>query len=751
MPLPLPNLDTRTWADLVEEARALIPRYAAPWTDHNAHDPGVTLIELLAWLVEQQIYRVNRVPAAHRRKFLSLAGVFPAPPRPARVALNVPVAGGADTDLPAGVVMAAGDDEHLLGFRTCRGVRLVPASIVAVQVFDGQRMTDLTREVHARQSIRPWGDDPPANAALYLGLDQALPVGHTVGLWLRVARWRAEGPAAAERARLAREHGGVPPHHAVSVRWEYRETAGWRALAPNTSEVADDTRGLTLDGAVRITLPTSMTQTVEGADPMPRFWLRSRLESGRPERAPVLLRAAFNVVEAEQAVPMRTSFRIARGVVPPSGQEPVVGTWARLRLIMEGTQVVTGLAVEPDLDVPEVLVLAYTPASNTVEGMLTVTLAVLGEGSGRPAQTVQLPGVAVAHGDLKLWTLEPGGARRWYARADLDRSSPHDPHFTVDAASGEIVFGDGEHGRVVPPDVPIFARYDVTAGDAGNVPATAPWRLGGADDLLNAIVLGQDPKAFESALGRIVAIGGAEDGADLETLEHAAGRAAEALWAHERLVEFCPPASAPTLDQRDWREVLARAAPSRAVTLLDFERLALDVPGTRVARVRARAGIDPAYPCVQAPGTVTVVVVPALPRQRPQPTEGLLRAVRCFLDHRRVLGTRLVVVGPRYLDVSVRATVRTEAGARLERVRAAVLQALDGFLDPLSGGPDGRGWPFGRDVFRSEILAVIDGVPGVDHVLALELVGGASPAQCGNLCVGPTWLVAPGQHAIEVV
>ena len=87
MPLPLPNLDTRRWADLVEEGRALIPRYAPEWTDHNAHDPGITLVELFAWLTEGAVYRTNRITDRNRRKFLSLLGRDPAPPRPARVVI----------------------------------------------------------------------------------------------------------------------------------------------------------------------------------------------------------------------------------------------------------------------------------------------------------------------------------------------------------------------------------------------------------------------------------------------------------------------------------------------------------------------------------------------------------------------------------------------------------------------------------------------------------------------------------------
>jgi hypothetical protein len=74
MPIPLPSLDDRTFADLVEEMRALIPRYTPTWTDHNASDPGIMLIELFAWLTEALIYRLNRIPYACRARFLELLG-----------------------------------------------------------------------------------------------------------------------------------------------------------------------------------------------------------------------------------------------------------------------------------------------------------------------------------------------------------------------------------------------------------------------------------------------------------------------------------------------------------------------------------------------------------------------------------------------------------------------------------------------------------------------------------------------------
>src|ERR671921_178467 len=104
MVLSLPNLDDRRWVDLVEEGRALIPFYAPEWTDHNIHDPGITTLELFAWVAEMDIYRLNRVPLAHRLKFLALVGVSPLPPRPARTVLRLTRrAASAPFELPAGV------------------------------------------------------------------------------------------------------------------------------------------------------------------------------------------------------------------------------------------------------------------------------------------------------------------------------------------------------------------------------------------------------------------------------------------------------------------------------------------------------------------------------------------------------------------------------------------------------------------------------------------------------------------------
>ena len=75
MPLPAPNLDDRRFQDLVDDAKRLVQRRCPEWTDHNVSDPGVTLIETFAYMVDQVLYRLNRVPERSYVTFLELMGV----------------------------------------------------------------------------------------------------------------------------------------------------------------------------------------------------------------------------------------------------------------------------------------------------------------------------------------------------------------------------------------------------------------------------------------------------------------------------------------------------------------------------------------------------------------------------------------------------------------------------------------------------------------------------------------------------
>jgi hypothetical protein len=174
------------------------------------------------------------------------------------------------------------------------------------------------------------------------------------------------------------------------------------------------------------------------------------------------------------------------------------------------------------------------------------------------------------------------------------------------------------------------------------------------------------------------------------------------------------PDSREGIDAQVRSTVLALRSTDRAVTAADFEFLAR-AADARVARAHCLPGInleavDPDLR--QQPAHVSVVIVP-------QPTadlESLRKAVSDYLEPRRLLTARVHVVGPRVVPIRVRMTLRLLPEAPEKKMKQRTLDALRSFLDPIAGGADGSGWPFGRSVYVSELYRLLDTLPGVDFV-----------------------------------
>ena len=798
MPLPLPDLDTRDWADLVQEGQALIPRYAPSWTDHNVHDPGITLIELFAWLVEQDIYRVNRIPDRHRLKFLALIGFSPQGPRPARTMLAfAPPLGTENLLISAGFQFEGTDTEgHSVSFSTLRDLTVANAALEAVQVSEhdgnGALITsDRTRQWRAELPIRVLGSNPQPGAALYLGFSD-LPASVPITLAFRFGgprhdmRERLRIIVEAEAQRRAcrpvmpdidcgtgtsdQAITAVTPHHSARIVWEASTGTGpgdWTALEavvglspPGPGGVMDDTRSFTLEGIVEINLPGALVKTTVGSLATDLFYVRARLVSGAYDTLPVLAGVALNAVVAEQAVPAWQTFVIAAGVVvsgnPPSfplpaAQFAVIPT-SSIAIEFDSAGLIQALTFgggSPGQ--PAISVLDYEPPTSSNPGHLTAEMIFAGFGTGRPDHRVVLPGAPLEFESFRLYSHDGISWQEWLRVRDFDASARTDFHFVIDAVTGEASFGNGERGRVVPADTAILAVYRTTRGQQGSLDAGRISRHASTPHN-DTLVDGWLPQAGPAIqLSTITSnVWNVMLGEDAEDLTHAAGRAVETLHAHERLLDLGAETECASLDQMAPGRVRELAAPSRAVNLLDLERLAFDVPGTHVARARAWAGAHPAYPCLDAAGVVTLVVVPDVPIPRPEPSKELLGTIARYLDRRRTVGTRIEVVGPQYVEVSVDARVRALPYANPDEVKSRIHDALNTFFDPRRGGPSGLGWPFGRDVYRSEVMQVLDGVAGVDHVIELSLSADGGEPQCGNLRLCPTWLVTPLVYRIEV-
>src|SRR6185295_12940928 len=161
----------------------------------------------------------------------------------------------------------------------------------------------------------------------------------------------------------------------------------------------------------------------------------------------------------------------------------------------------------------------------------------------------------------------------------------------------------------------------------------------------------------------------------------------------------------------------------RAVTTADFEELLLrDFPG-RVLRVRCVSdrnieSEDPMSVGVFKPGHISVIVVPGPDDKETDstPKAALINEVLLYMEPRRLLTTRVHVAGPRYVSVGVQLTLHLKPDSEVDTVGPRAIEALRKFLDPIEGGSDKKVWPFGRNVYLSEIYELLDKLNGVDHV-----------------------------------
>lgn len=294
------------------------------------------------------------------------------------------------------------------------------------------------------------------------------------------------------------------------------------------------------------------------------------------------------------------------------------------------------------------------------------------------------PNALMAIGDLagrprEIWL-------RWHPVPDFYGSGPRDRHYVINHLTGEIRFGDGQSGRIPPIGAGNIrmALYKTGGGSRGN-------RAAGSIVQLKTTVPYVDKVTNHTEAG---------GGSNAETLLS--------------LIERAP------------RSIRHRG---RAVTVEDYEDLArLSTP--EVARVKCvplyNLATDP-YSTELMPGTVSLIVVPRSASPKPLPSLELIQRVQSYLDARRIPTADLVVVGPDYMRVDIDVEIALTSLEAASTIEPAVNAALTSFLHPLTGGLDGTGWDFGRQPHESDLYALLEAIPGVDHVHQLHVTRTPDP------------------------
>jgi hypothetical protein len=704
-----PVIDARDYQQLLDEALARIKVTTPEWTNFNRSDPGVTLVELFAFLTEALLFRANQIPERNRQRFLSLLGVPVAPASPARGLVAFPNERGplTTTTVDEGLEVRAG----AVPFRTELGLDILP---VEGRAFVKQPIPTPSDELLAyyRQLYASHRGNRPdlKDVSLY----ETLPI----------ESFGATGAALAETA-----------DDSLWIALLLRETD--EAADPNVRRAArEQLAGHTLSLGIVPALADPRARIGPGAL-VPETEARLDYQIPLPPPDGILPRdvgerqARYRSLDASAQVNVLLEPGVVQVALPDDPGALVL--WSNLDPLESGSGDFPPSLEDTTLDARLVTWLRVKAPSGADAGVLSASInaatvsqrthvagEALGQGSGEPDQAVRLAQTPVVPGTVSIEVTPSSGApERWEAVDDLLVAGPEapvrDPRqppgtppppqrpanvFVVDPASGEVRFGDGARGRRPPAGSVLRADYDHATGAAGNV---------GAGSIATAPALPAGIKVSNPVQ--------TWGGADAESVAEAEKQAARYLQHHDRLV-----------------------------TAADFETIVRRAPGVQVGRVDVLPTFNPQVaPPTPTPGAVTLLVLPLVDAAHPgapEPDALFLDAICRHVDPRRLVTTEVFLRGPDYVDVWISIGIDIEAGRSSAVVRDEVRRTLSRFLAPmdpdappwfedqpasfaqdLSAHPQ-RGWPLGKPVQRLELVAVASRVAGVQLVNDARLATG---------------------------
>ena len=606
--LPVPSLDDQTYEELLSEARNVISSTYPDWTNFNEHDPGVTLLELFAMLVETQQYYMDQIGRENRVKYLKLLGLKRRPKSPAETRVRV------DTDrnlrLIKGSALLAGELRFEMLFDRC----ILAEDLKGALAVCGEEKIDAVWLSGRRKELigfLPFGPDAKEGNACNFIFKEAPPENEYLSLYVRIRQ--------REMARNPLSDTPFVPF--CKLAYEYYTEEGWKPLL----NVSDETKGFLYDGFLRFLvgekLPRVRLYGEEG------YFIRARIVEGEYDLPPQITYMSMNIVVAIQreticeheVITLTDENRQEGNILCPLSTE--LSVYGQTEVYELHGDVWYTLEDFEKLENPEtgeaVLVIPGTNGRK-VDQLLLIHRrysvwdeSVIGEGTGFPEQEFLLEDTAICEDPIALLIMDEEwqlGYRLWERVDDFAASGPEDRHFVFDSESGIIRFGDGRRGRVPEGEIRL-ASCVRTEGTGGNI----------RKHRINRFIR---PELMDVRVTNITEGWG---GTDEESMDNAFLRARECL-----------------------------NHPITAVSAKDYERLAKEAPGLVILDAKVISAADVKRFRKNAESDAVHIVVEPYEYATNHQLEKLYeKNILNYIEPYRMLGTDVRIYFPAYVDVEV--------------------------------------------------------------------------------------------------
>lgn len=690
--LPTMELDRETFSDFVSDAKKLIPSILEGWTDYNVHDPGITLIELFAWLQEMQQYQINQMSSQSRMKFLKLLGGKRKHREPAKCLVQASHITKMSI-LPQGTQLYAGD----IPFETKAEEVLLAGNITSICAKEKTKEFSLGQEqlkLNKKIEFYPFGREPKEKNEFYIGFHTPLPTEKNIRMYIDVF-----DTYTVERNEIA----STFVRELAEITWQYNTKEGWEQL----QLFEDETHHFLRDGSLLFQLEKPMRKEKE------QYWIRAILQRNEYEVAPLIERIRMNMLPvlqrntraeymdfSEKAVEQQLVCKL-HTALSQKGMQVVYleedGFYKKVEQYKR-EQVECGLQItipmEDTKEEKRIRIVNYQENFAPQQR--------LGIGDGFPHQSFELENKNFLYEAFHIMVEEKDGNGRyalWEKVEDFDHSRPEDRHYILEE-SGLVRFGDCEKGRAPEGEIVLISFAD-SLGIEGNIKE-----------------------------GKIKAL---ENAGEIEVYNYDyafAGKNAEEL--DDCFVRV----------KRELKEV------NRAVTLEDYETIVKRTPGLMIKNCKAlpshafklQGSQRDRQGNLIKENRMFVAVEPFSRKKKAVLSHAYIENIQAYLEERALLGTKIKIIPPQYIDIRIFGEIIVKP--HYINAKEMIQNCLWDYFKGVENG-------FGKRIRYSRLYGLVDTLPCVEKVIALVLDAKGSAAV--RMTGGDIQLPANGLAYLEAV
>lgn len=658
--LPVKSLDDERFKEIIDNAKKMIPNLTDEWINRSASDPGITFIEMFAYLKEMQQFYLDQISIKNKYKYLKLLGkeIINAEPSKALVTiLNVK----RKQILPERCKFAAGD----IIFETLKEEVLFPININNFYTIDAKNKRVTIMEEDWKEEYYVFGREVHVGNKFYIELNNPIPKNETINISVIV-----KDEYGIKRNKI-KDKNFYP---LAKIKWQYYGNGSWKDI----EEIEDNTFSFIQSGMISFKISHEMDMVADV------YLLRAILIENNYDIEPVITYMDINTINVVQKDTLSSilKYDVTDEEIQSFRMPNYLGSTAEFEVFVKNQDGFFELTYDYTVKYKDKrMIITLEKGVNKKfpikgpENLYICTYAKefekkrnIGICDGFPFMSIKLNLEDICYDDFEIFIsrdLEGYVWERWTKIDDINTAGKKDRVYELDLIKNEIIFGDGINGRI-PKGQVMVVSYSTTEDKNGNV------KSGELNNILWEI-----------------------SGTGVVNYEHSFG-GRKALTIEESFKEARKELNAIT----------------RAVTDEDYEYIVKSTPGLMINNAKVIIPKENNVYGNTNPNCVYIVVEPYSNKSKPVLNDLYIKNIKSYIEKFRLVTTEVRILSPEYIGIGVYGDIISKSYYR---------NAADIIYKEIYNYFKDKNWQFGEGVKYSEIYGIIDTLECVEYIYNLSI------------------------------